>query len=196
MPQGGPLSSLCGNVMLNKLDNEPERRGYIIPFITGKFYLKINLEKTTVSYISKVKYPGYGFCRNKGKCRMGVPPKTIRKMGNRLRELTVRENKWSNPEREEKLRQYTTGWINYCRYADMKSLMEVMDEWLRRRIRAVYWKQWKKMRTRYKMLRALYLPERQVPEMANFPKGIWRAAERRNSVITKILIVDRLGYHP
>ena len=182
--------------MLNKLDNEPERRGYIIPFITGKFYLKINLEKTTVSYISKVKYPGYGFCRNKGKCRMGVPPKTIRKMGNRLRELTVRENKWSNPEREEKLRQYTTGWINYCRYADMKSLMEVMDEWLRRRIRAVYWKQWKKMRTRYKMFRALYLPARQVPEMANFPKGIWRAAERRNSVITKILIVDRLGYHP
>ena len=65
-------------------------------------------------------------------------------------ELTVRGNKWSNLEREKKLREYTDGWINYYRYADMKSLMEDTDEWLRRRIRAVYWKQWKKVRTRYK----------------------------------------------
>ena len=181
--QGGPLSPLCGNVMLNELDKELERRGHkfvryaddcmilcksrksaertlehIIPFITGKLYLKVNLEKTTVSHISKVKYLGYGFYRNKGRCRMRVHPKSIRKMKNHLRELTVRGNKWSNPEREEKLRRYTTGWINYYRYADMKSLMETTDEWLRHRIRAVYWKQWKRVRTRYKIFRALHLP--------------------------------------
>ena len=219
VPQGGPLSPLCGNVMLNELDKELERRGHkfvryaddcmilcksrksaertlkhIIPFITEKLYLKINLEKTTVNHISKVKYLGYSFYRNKGKCRMRVHPKSIEKMKNRLRELTIRGNKWSNPEREEKLRRYTTGWINYYRYADMKSLMETTDEWLRHRIRAVYWKQWKRVRTRYKMLRALHLPEWQVHKLANCRKGTWRAAEMLNSVLTKTIIVDRLGY--
>lgn len=219
VPQGGPLSPLCGNVMLNELDKELERRGHkfvryaddciilcknwksakrtqehIIPFITGKLYLKANLEKTTVSHVSKVKYLGYGFYRNKGKCRMRVHPKSITKMKNHLRELTVRGNKWSSPEREKKLRDYTDGWINYYRYADMKSLMENTDGWLRRRIRAVYWKQWKKVRTRYKMLRALHLPEWKVHEMANCRAGVWRAAAMLNSALTKKILVDRLGY--
>ena len=219
VPQGGPLSPLCGNVMLNELDKELERRGHkfvryaddcmilcksrksaertlkhIIPFITEKLYLKINLEKTTVNHISKMKYLGYSFYRNKGKCRMRVHPNSIGKMKNRLRELTIRGNKWSNPEREEKLRRYTTGWINYYRYADMRSLMETTDEWLRHRIRAVYWKQWKRVRTRYKMLRALHQPEWKVHEMANCRKGTWRAAEMLNSVLTKKILVDRLGY--
>ena len=219
VPQGGPLSPLCGNVMLNELDKELEHRGHkfvryaddcmilcksrksaertlnhIIPFITEKLYLKINLEKTTVNHISKVKYLGYSFYRYKGKCRMRVHPKSIEKMKNRLRELTVRGNKWSNPEREEKLRRYTTGWINYYRYADMKELMETTDKWLRRRIRAVYWKQWKRVRTRYKIFRALHLPEWKVHELANCRKGAWRAAKMLNSVLTKSIIVDRLGY--
>ena len=219
VPQGGPLSPLCGNVMLNELDKELERRGHkfvryaddcmilcksrksaertlkhIIPFITEKLYLKINLEKTTVNHISKVKYLGYSFYRYKGKCRMRVHPKSIEKMKNRLRELTVRGNKWSNPERKEKLRRYTTGWINYYRYADMKGLMETTDEWLRHRIRAVYWKQWKRVRTRYRMLRALHLPEGKIHEMANCRKGVWRAAKMLNSALTKKVLVDKLGY--
>ena len=219
VPQGGPLSPLCGNVMLNELDKELERRGHrfvryaddciilcksrksaertmkrIIPYITGKLFLKVNLQKTTISHISKVKYLGYGFYRHKGKCRMRVHPKSIKKMKKRLRELTVRGNKWSNPEREEKLRQYTTGWINYYRYADMKTLMETTDEWLRHRIRAIYWKQWKRVRTRYKMLRALHLPEWKIHEMANCRKGVWRAAGMLNSALTKKILVDKLGY--
>lgn len=219
VPQGGPLSPLCGNVMLNELDRELERRGHkfvryaddciilcrsrksaertlkhIVPFITGKLFLKVNLKKTTVSHVSKVKYLGYGFYRYKGKCRMKVHPKSVEKMKSRIRELTTRGNKWSNPEREKKLREYTTGWINYYRYADMRNLMEKTDEWLRHRIRAVYWKQWKKVRTRYKMLRALKLPEWKVNEMANCRKGVWRAAGMLNSALTKTIIVDRLGY--
>lgn len=219
VPQGGPLSPLCGNIMLNELDKELERRGHkyvryaddclifcksrksaertlghIVPYITGKLYLKVNLQKTTVSHVSKIKYLGYGFYRHKGKCRFRVHPKSIEKMKNRLRELTTRGNKWSNPEREEKLRKYTTGWINYFRLADMKNLMENTDEWLRHRIRAVYWKQWKKVRTRYRMLRALHLPEWKVKEMANCRKGTWRAAGMLNSALTKKIIVDRLGY--
>ena len=193
VPQGGPLSDDC--IILCKSRKSAERTlKHIIPFITEKLYLKINLEKTTVSHISKVKYLGYGFYRYKGKCRMRVHPRSIKKMKNHLRELTVRGNKWSNPEREEKLRKYTTGWINYYRYADMKNLMEVTDEWLRHRIRAVYWRQWKRVRTRYKIFRALQLPEWQVHKMANCRKGTWRAAEMLNSVLTKTIIVDRLGY--
>ena len=219
VPQGGPLSPLCGNVMLNELDKELERRGHkyvryaddclilcksrksaertmenIVPFITGKLFLKVNLQKTTVSHVSKIKYLGYGFYRHKGKCRMRIHPKSVAKMKNRIRELTTRGNKWSNQEREEKLRSYARGWINYYRYADMKSLMEQTDEWLRHRIRGVYWKQWKKVRTRYKMLRALHLPEWKVHEMANCRKGVWRAAGMLNSALTKRIIVDRLGY--
>ena len=219
VPQGGPLSPSCGNVMLNELDKELERRGHtyvryaddclilcksrksaertmenIVPFITGKVFLKVNLQKTTVSHVSKIKYLGYGFYRHKGKCRMRIHPKSVAKMKNRIRELTTRGNKWSNQEREEKRRSYARGWINYYRYADMKSLMEQTDEWLRHRIRAVYWKQWKKVRTRYKMLRALHLPEWKVHEMANCRKGVWRAAGMLNSALTKRIIVDRLGY--
>ena len=219
VPQGGPLSPLCSNVLLNELDKELERRGHkfvryaddciilcrsrksaertiknIVPYITGKLFLKINLEKTTVNYISKIKYLGYGFYRYKGKCRLRVHPKAVTKMKNRLRELTTRGNKWSNEIRAKKLREYTSGWINYYKLADMKGLMAETDEWLRRRIRAVYWKQWKRVRTRYRVLQGLHLPMWKVHEMANCRKGVWRAALMLNSVLTKEIIVGKLGF--
>ena len=218
VPQGGPLSPLLGNVMLNELDKELERRGHkfvryaddcmifcksrksaqrtldhIVPFITGKLFLKVNLRKTTVAHISKVKYLGYGFYRYNGKCRLRLHPKSEAKMKNRLRELTCRGNRWSNPERERKLREYVRGWMNYYRFADMKRLMGKTDEWLRRRIRAVYWKQWKKVRTRYRIFRALHMEEWKVHVLANCRKGTWRAAGMLNSVLTKEILA-RLGY--
>ena len=218
VPQGGPLSPLLGNVMLNELDKELERRGHkfvryaddcmifcksrksaertmknMIPYITGKLFLKVNLEKTTVAHISKVKYLGYGFYRYKGKCRLRVHPKSIARMQKKLKELTVRGNRWSNDERKEKLKEYVRGWVNYFRLADMRQLMGRTDEWLRRRIRAVIWKQWKKVRTRYRMLRKLHVEEWKVYEMANCRKGPWRAAQMLNAVITKERLA-RAGY--
>ena len=218
VPQGGPLSPLLGNVMLNELDKELERRGHrfaryaddcmifcksrkaaertmrnIVPFITGKLFLKVNLDKTTVAHISRVKYLGYGFYRYKGKCRLRVHPKSVTKMRKKLRELTHRGNRWSNDERKRKLGEYVRGWVNYFRLADMKSLMTQTDEWMRRRIRAVIWRQWKRVRTRYKMLRRLRVEEWRVHEMANCRKGPWRAAQMLNSVITKERLT-RAGY--
>ena len=218
VPQGGPLSPLLGNVMLNELDKELEKRGHkfvryaddcmilcrtkksaqrtlehIVPYIEGKLFLRVNLEKTTVAHISKVKYLGYGFYRYKGKCRLRIHPKSETKMRNRLRELTIRGNRWSNPEREKKLREYVRGWVNYYRLADMRKLMKETDEWLRHRIRAVYWKQWKRVRSRYRILRALRLDEWRVHELANCRKGTWRAAEMLNQVLTKEILV-KLGY--
>ena len=209
VPQGGPLSPLLGNIMLNELDKELESRGHrfmryaddcmilckskksakrtlenIIPFIERKLFLKVNREKTSVAHISKVKYLGYGFYRYKGKCRFRVHPKSKEKMKSRIRELTSRNNGWGNEYRALKLTQFIRGWINYFKLTDMKGLLNDTDEWLRRRIRAIYWKQWKRVRTRYKIFRKYKLPEWKVHEMANCRTGTWRASIMLNSVLT------------
>ncbi len=218
MPQGGPLSPLLSNIMLNELDKELERRGHrfvrfaddcmifcksrksaertlenILPFIEGKLFLKVNRKKTKVAHISKVKYLGYAFYRYKGKCRLRVHPKSVTKMRNKIRELTERSNGMSNQKREEKFSQYVTGWINYFKLADMKGLLRETDEWARRRIRAVYWKQWKRVRTRYRILRKLKLEHWQAKKLANSRCGYWRMAEILGTVLTN-KIIAKLGY--
>jgi len=218
VPQGGPLSPLCGNVILNELDRELERRGHrlvrfaddclifcksrksaertldkIIPYIEGKLYLKVNRAKTAVTHVSEVKYLGYAFYRYRGECRLRVHPKSVAKMKRKLRELTNKNYGCGNEYRRQKLNEFVRGWVNYFLLADMKKLMQKTDEWLRRKIRAIYWKQWKKVKTKYKMLKALKLPEWRVHELANSRKGYWRMAMVLNNTITKELIV-RLGY--
>ena len=218
VPQGGPLSPLLSNVMLNELDKELERRGHkfvryaddcmilcksrrsaertlssIIPFIEKKLFLKVNREKTSVAHISKVKYLGYGFYRYKGKCRFKVHKKSLAKMKNRLRAITNRSKAISNEERPLILKRYVIGWVNYFKLADMKNLLMKMDEWLRRRIRAIYWKQWKKVKTRCRMIRQYNLPDWKVHELANCRKGIWRAALMLNQILTNKEIA-RQGY--
>ena len=218
MPQGGPLSPMLSNIMLNELDKELEGRGHrfvryaddcmifcksrksaertlknIIPFIEGKLFLKVNREKTEVLHISKAKYLGYSFYRYKGKCRFRVHPKSVRKLRNKIRELTDRNNGMSNAKREDKYQQFVRGWVNYFKLADMKRLLKETDEWARRRIRAVYWKQWKKIRTKYRMLKALGLEHWKAKELACSRKGYWRMAQVLNSVITNKIIV-KLGY--
>ena len=218
MPQGGPLSPLLSNIMLNELDKELERRGHrfvryaddcmifckskksaertlenIIPFIEEKLFLRVNRKKTEVAHISKVKYLGYSFYRYKGKCRLRVHPKSVTKMKNKIRELTDRNNGMSNAKREEKYQQFVRGWVNYFKLADMKGLLTRADECARRRIRAVYWKQWKRVRTRYRILRKLKLEHWQAIKLANSRCGYWRMAEMLNTVITK-KIIAKLGY--
>jgi group II intron reverse transcriptase/maturase len=132
--QGGPLSPLLSNIMLNELDKELSRRGHrfvryaddcmifckskrsaertltnIIPFIERKLFLKVNREKTVVAYISKVKFLGYRFYRYKGKCRLRVHPKSVEKMRARIRQLTSRSNGWGNEFRAMKLAQFIRG---------------------------------------------------------------------------------------
>lgn len=218
VPQGGPLSPLLGNIMLNELDKELEHRGHkfvrfaddvaifcksrksaeralenIVPYIEGKLFLRVNRAKTTVSHVSKIKYLGYAFYRYKGKCKLRVHPKSVKKMKDKLRTLTNKNNGWGNKYRIQKLEEYIRGWINYFSKAEMKGLMGETDEWIRRRIRAIYWKQWKKVKTKYRMLKALKLPERKVHEMANCRKSYWRAAVMLNSALTN-KIIAKLGY--
>ena len=145
-----------------------------------------------MAHISKVKYLGYTFYNHKG-LRFRVHPKSVEKMKKKLRELTDRNNAWSNEHRILKLQQFIRGWINYFKLADMKQLLRDTDEWLRHRIRAIYWKQWKKVRTRIRKLRSLGLPEWVVFEIANSRKGIWRSALVLNTALTNKEIAN-LGY--
>lgn len=198
VPQGGPLSPLLSNIMLNELDKELTRRGHrfvryaddsmifckskksavrtlenIIPFIENKLFLKVNKDKTEVAHISKVKFLGYAFYRYKGKCRLRVHPKSITKMKKRIKELTSRSNGWGNEYRALKLTQFIRGWVNYYVLADMKSMLSTIDEWYRHKIRAIYWKQWKKVKTKFTNLKKLGVEEEKAWICANMRNGNW-----------------------
>ncbi|WP_334309049.1 group II intron maturase-specific domain-containing protein [Sellimonas intestinalis] len=102
-------------------------------------------------------------------------------MKNKIRELTDRNKGISNAEREKKYQEYVRGWVEYFRLADMKGLLKTTDKWARRRIRAVYWKQWKKTKTKYRMLKALGMEHWKAKELACSRK------ENQNEKRTKVL---------
>ena len=209
-PQGGPLSPLLSNIMLNELDKELERRGLpfvryaddsmifckskraarrvkesIARFIEGTLYLKVNKEKTVVSYVRGLKYLGYYFYVMKGNYRLTVHPKSKAKMKLRLKELTNRSNGWGYAKRKQKLKDYIRGWIGYYHLADMKRFLLDTDEWLRRRIRMCIWKAWKKPKTKVANLIKCGIEKYKAREWGNTRKGYWRIAD---SPILKVAI--------
>jgi len=215
VPQGGPLSPLLANVLLNELDHELESRGHkfvryaddmlifckskraaertlesITPYIENKLFLKVNREKTSVSYVRGVKFLGYSFRVNRGVGALYVHPKSVAKMKAKIRTLTSRSNGWGNDYRKLKLKQFITGWVQYFRLAEMKTRLQDIDEWLRHRIRVVIWKQWKKPGTKYKNLRKLGISHSGAYMVANASKGYWRAVE--GVVVKTALTTERL----
>lgn len=215
VPQGGPLSPLLSNIMLNELDKELELRGHrfvryaddlviftkskrsanrvltsIVSFIEKKLLLKVNKQKTNVAYVSRIKFLGYAFYVNKGKARLRVHPKSITKMKERIRVLTSRSNGWGNARRKEKLTAFIRGWVNYFKLADMKSLLSTIDEWYRRRLRMVIWKQWKRIKTRLRNLINLGVPKHKAWEFANTRKGYWNTA--KSPIMNRTLTNARL----
>lgn len=198
VPQGGPLSPLLSNIMLNELDKELEMRGHpfiryaddcmifcksnraaertkksIIQFIETKLYLKVNRDKTSVGYVRGKKFLGYSFYVSNGECHWSVHPQSITKMKVRLKDLTSRSNGWGYEVRKSKLRQFIVGWVEYFKLADMKRHLRDIDEWLRRRIRMCIWKCWKKVKTRYKNLMRCGIEKNQSWIWANTRKGYW-----------------------
>ncbi|MFC3197289.1 group II intron reverse transcriptase/maturase [Parapedobacter deserti] len=215
VPQGGPLSPLLSNIMLNELDKELERRGHkfvryaddmvilcsskrsaervmgsIIRFIEDRLFLKVNREKSQVAYISKIKFLGYSFYKAKGEGRLRIHPKSVSKMKAKLKELTARSNGWGNDRRKESLRQYIIGWVNYFKLADMQSLLLRVDEWYRRRIRMVIWKQWKRIRTKLTNLVKLGAEKPKAREWANTRKGHWHIAN--SFILATTITINRL----
>jgi RNA-directed DNA polymerase len=199
VPQGGNLSPLLSNIMLNKLDKELAKRGLnfcryaddcniyvkskkaaervmhsITKFIEEDLKLKVNKDKSKVDRPWKLKYLGFSFYNKKNEMGIRVHSKSIEKLKATLKKITGRSNAMSMEYRAVKLRQIIIGWINYFKLADMKSTLISLDEWLRRRLRLCYWKQWKKIKTKHDNLVKLGLDSFKAWEYANTRKGYWR----------------------
>ena len=184
LAQGGNISPLLSNIMLHELDCELEKRGLrfcryaddcniyvkskkaaervmksITCFIEEDLKLKVNQKKSTVDRPWNVKFLGFTFYYNHKKCEycIRVHAKPIKKFMTKLKELTGRNNGMNMDIRLLKLEQAIRGWVNYFRAADMKTLAKRLDEWVRRRIRMVIWKTWKRIRMRFISLQKLGL---------------------------------------
>lgn len=201
-PQGGPLSPLLANIMLNELDKELERRGHkfvryaddciilkkwpkaahrvmekISKFIEAKLFLKVNKKKSYVARLSQgVKYLGYGFYRNKDGWQMYVHKKSVKEFKNKIKVILSRSNGWSLDYRRQRLKYLVYGWVQYFKLANMKTLMEILDQWIRRKIRCVYWKIWKKVKTKYRALKKLGVKDNQAYQWANTRKSYWHTS--------------------
>ena len=186
--------------MLNELDKELVRRGHpfvrcaddamifckseraaervkasITKYIEGQLFLKVNKEKTVVSYIRGVKYLGYSLYVHKGRCQLTVHPKSKAKMKSVLKELTSRSNGWGYEKRKQKLKEYIEGWVGYYHLAKMKRLCLETDEWLRRRIRMCIWKAWKLPKTRIRNLIKCGINEYNARKWG-YCKGYWKVS--------------------
>ena len=200
-PQGGPLSPLLANIMLDDLDKELEQRGLrfvryaddcniyvksaragervmdsVRRFIEQKLKLKVNEQKSKVDRPARRKILGFRLLRRKGQVVIGVAPVALQRCRARLRQVTRRTRSGLLSEILEQINTYTRGWIGYFRLADTPSAFQELDEWLRRRLRQLLWKRWKRGRTRFRNLVALGVPPSSAHEAAGSDKAIWRVA--------------------
>ena len=206
-PQGGNLSPLLSNIMLNELDKELEARGLhfvryaddclimvksekaanrvmesITTFITKKLGLKVNMEKSKVARPNQIKYLGFGFYKkiNQNIWRPKPHIKSVEKFKFKLKQILCRSLSISLDERLLKIKQLIYGWVNYFRIADMKILlMKEIDPNIRRKLRVIIWKQWKGIKKRYTSLRKLGVTHRDARVTANSRRGYYHIAHTR-----------------
>lgn len=196
-PQGGNLSPLLSNIMLNELDKELEARGLrfvryaddciilvksekaanrvletITKYIEKKLGLKVNAEKSKVTRPTKTKYLGFSFWKDtKGKWKPKPHLKSYQKIKKKLKQLTCRRISISLDERIKQINYAVRGWVNYFRIANMKNAIQEIDKHLRTRVRVIIWKQWKKASKREKALLQLGVKPDIAHNLANTSKG-------------------------
>jgi RNA-directed DNA polymerase len=220
-PQGGPLSPLLANIMLDDLDKELERRGHrfcryaddcniyvktkragervmasVGRFIRTELSLKINEHKSAVDRPWKRKFLGFSFYNRKGGVGIRIHPQSVDKLKEKTRAMTKRNWSIRMEDRLERLRQLTEGWINYFGIADANDLILKLDKWTRRRLRACFWKQWKLPKTRYYNLVRLGIENMLAWEWANSRKGYWRVAG--SGILQRAMpleYLEQIGYH-
>ena len=201
-PQGGPLSPLLSNIVLDELDKELEERGLrfvryaddcniyvrskragqrvkhsITEFIEKKLKLKVNEEKSAVDRPWKRKFLGFSFIFHKGELKIRISPESIKRFKQRIRQLTSRKKSMNMSDRIEKLNQYLVGWLGYYQLAETPSVFGKLDGWIRRRLRMIRWKEWKKVKTKHKNLMKLGIQKEKAWEWANTRKAYWRIAK-------------------
>lgn len=201
-PQGGPLSPLLANIMLDGIDKELEKRGHkfcryaddcniyvkskkagirvmdsVTKLIENNLKLKVNKNKSAVDLVTNRKFLGFSFYYRKGKFKIRIHDKSIKRFRDKIRDITNRNRGISIDERILRLNDSIRGWINYFGIADAKRKLKLLDSWIRRRLRACLWKQWKKTKTKYKNLIKLGISKSQAYQFANTRKGYWRISK-------------------
>jgi group II intron reverse transcriptase/maturase len=199
VPQGGPISPLLSNIILDKLDKELEQRGHrfvryaddvsiyvkskragervmesISIYIEKELKLKVNMEKSSVTRPWFSKLLGFTFYHKKEEKCVSVHRKSIATYKDKIRQITCRSKPYPIEDRMMQIRQLNQGWGNYFKISDAKSMFEKLDSWVRSRIRLCYWKQWKGVRTRVKHLTALGVKPNKAYWWANTRNGYWR----------------------
>jgi RNA-directed DNA polymerase len=199
VPQGGPLSPLLSNVVLDELDKELERRGLrfvryaddcviyvrsyraacrvkesISRFITKRLKLKVNEAKSAVSYPWWRKYLGFSFTSTRGNTRIRIHSKSIKRFKDRVRELTSRSGGRSIWQVIQKLNEYVRGWWNYYRHTETHAFIRSLNGWIMRRLRAIIWKHWKNRRTRIRELKKRGIGHTYAVRTGCARKGAWR----------------------
>lgn len=212
--QGGPLSPLLANILLDDFDKELERRGHrfvryaddflvftktreaacrvyrsVGRYLTRKLKLVVNRQKSRVCSTDGVEFVGFEFVGYGGQIR--VSPKNIRKFKDRLRELTRRTRAVSMTHRYDELRRYFQGWVGYFQIVPIKSFFSELDKWVRRRIRSCYWKQWRRPRTRIANLRKLGVGKHEAVTHGSSSKGPWVMSS--SHAVHQALSVDYLS---
>jgi RNA-directed DNA polymerase len=182
-PQGGPLSPLLSNILLDDLDKELEKRGHkfvryaddcniyvqtpragervmasVKAFLGKKLKLKVNPKKSKVDRAQRVKFLGFSVFKRNGETLIRVANRSLERLRDKLRRLTKRTRSGRLEEIIQSLNRYTVGWMGYFQQANTPSVFEELDGWIRRRLRQMVWKRWKRGRTRYKELRKLGVP--------------------------------------
>ncbi|MEK4223122.1 group II intron reverse transcriptase/maturase [Bacillus sp. FSL W8-0116] len=200
-PQGGPLSPLLSNIVLDELDKELEKRGHkfvryaddcniyvkskragertmasVKRFIEGKLRLKVNEKKSAVDRPWKRKFLGFSFTPSK-EPKVRIAKQSLKRMKKKVREITSRKIPYPMEYWIKKLNQYLLGWCGYFALADTKSIFEDLDGWIRRRLRMCLWKNWKTSKTRIRNLIKLGVPEWKAYEWGNSRKGYWRISK-------------------
>lgn len=199
-PQGGPLSPLLSNIVLDELDKELEKRGHkfvryaddcniyvrtrragervmkaVTHFIEKKLRLKVNKEKSAVDRPWKRKFLGFSFTQNKSP-KIRLAKTSIQRFKARIREHTSRKKYMKMEDRISKLNQYLVGWIGYYQLIDTPSKLKELESWLTRRLRMILWKEWKNPRTKVRNLEKLGAGKKAY-EWGNSRKGYWRIAK-------------------
>ena len=219
-PQGGPLSPLLANIMLDELDKELEKRGHkfcryaddnnvyvkskragirvmesMIKLIENKLKLKVNKDKSAVDFVSKRKFLGFSFYFAKDGAEIRIHEKSIKRFKDKIKFYTNRNIGISMESRLKKLNQIMRGWINYYGIANAVAKLKELDKWIRRRLRACIWKQWKKISTRHRNLVKLGINKYKAWEYANTRKGYWRIS--KSPILSKSLnnkYLESLGF--
>src|SRR5947208_10971931 len=199
-PQGGPLSPLLSNLVLDELDRELERRGHrcvryaddsniyvrseraglrvmksVTRFITERLKLKVNQAKSAVARPGQRKFLGFSFTSER-EPRRRIAPKAIARFKERIREMTSRTRGISLPKMVTETATYLRGWLGYFGECQTPSVLKSLESWLRRRLRSVVWKQGKRGRTRFKELRKRGVSKDLAAQTAGSAHGPWRIA--------------------